>query len=580
MVRESFYYDGTEANPPKAWPEMELGLSFDRDTVQANIEIQQYNFVREANNLIRAFRTANGPYEGISFRWETEDPSASNNPVVFEGYIDLAVGFETVSPVECRAFIRPINNVNHIEEKIDGMTFGLLHEKGKITTGDYIDIKIIVRKEFLGPEVVMLSVTILLMTREIRLIIKRLTDYAKQAAALIAGGFPGTGAIAAGILLGLEIFAEGLYDAFIIKQYAALLQVGFDYFLPPVITQKSLTFKTALEKIFDEAGYDFRSPLPLHRVPLIPSKPKNSTPLAGTEGIPNQNDFAYRCVELVGYIKRKFNAKLRVTNTTPRPLVELLSLNDPTWQTGNTYDGVDLLHESVVDNATELQTTALVSYTTDLSNFHSSDKWIGNTYEVTVEPITVKDRKLVSMKGYNGVDFPVQLGKRNDEDHDLNFLENLLIEAGKLLDSFAGAFGSAKLSLAQKVRNRAGYVLVSNNYWSVPIVTVWDQGANQIPADYLDIISARALYENYISYNSFVSNNWGGQRMIVTNQRIPFTMKDWLAVAQNKWFKTYDGVDAEFTEVKWRPGEDTATVSYRRRERFTTNLKETKREQT
>jgi hypothetical protein len=94
-------------------------------------------------------------------------------------------------------------------------------------------------------------------------------------------------------------------------------------------------------------------------------------------------------------------------------------------------------------------------------------------------------------------------------------------------------------------------------------------GVPRIPADFADLIGAKALYNNHLSYNSFIEGKRNpsnpsetAAKHIYEDVRIPFGLDDFITILNNAYFTTESGEIGKFISVNWTIDKDEAVISY------------------
>ena len=106
----NFKIDGQAVNGVREIKETSVSITFDNDSVQANINFDNLSFVNKANEALNTW--ANGPFgtiEGTPFEMDVQD--GNNVAVTLEGYIDHSTRVFK-SPVESEASIVKTNGLN------------------------------------------------------------------------------------------------------------------------------------------------------------------------------------------------------------------------------------------------------------------------------------------------------------------------------------------------------------------------------------------------------------------------------------------------------------------------------------
>lgn len=581
MVRAEFKLAGQVIPPPELWQGVKVLSRFDNDAVEANTEVEAFDFVNEGAWMIQQWiedgKNGSGPgiFEGIPFSITLTD-AVNGDLNIFDGFVNLAEGFEVISPNKCRAKISRLDTLNDINSKLEAITYGLLVAKGPILgigPADYTDVRYVVEKEFNGAEFATLSITVFLLTREIIDITRNTAKDTANVIAMFAGGALGRGQIASAALAIALIAINLAYAVIMIKLLLQLFDELLTYLFPPVQVHKGMTLRKALEKAFGFLEYTFSSSIPeLDLYVYTPSKPEGSPRIE--EGIPNSQDYGYRVIEMIDLVKMLFLAKLRIDQNAKE--VRLLALNDSFWLQQTAFQAPDVLNEGKKYNTQDLASTHLISFATDPQDFWTIQNYRGTSYEVTTEAITQQAPENSALRGLRETRFPIALASRKDG---LTDLEETIAKVAKVMDKVIHLFGGNS-NLEAKITNRVGLMKQGSRYHNIPKLVYLVNGV--VPADYRDKLSAKYLYDTYINYNSFVTGKlggltvqWLGQKQVVTDQKMPFTFANFLLASQNKFFKLHDGRDAEFTKIEWLFDADTATVSYKIRESYTFNLKET-----
>lgn len=591
-----FELAGVECDPPENWRDIKLKMYFQQDSAQADIDIDSFILVNEANQLCLDHRDAGRMTEGVPFRLTFQDPHATTS-IVKTGYLNLMDSWQIISPVMCKAKVVFHGTANHINTRIEGLTFELLRQRGRFPNKtDYAAVPYLVIEEFDGAKFAALEITLLLTGLEIAKLVKELTNELLQMIALITGGFPGTGQVAAVIAALGQLLLNVAYGAILLNAFKDLGFKFIDKIYPATKTAYGLYYRRALTAMFTELGYTFQSPISdLDTHCYLPSKPPDSD--RKNNGIPNPQDPGYGCGDMLDICQKKFNAKLKIDENAKT--VWLLSENDPLWLQGNPYVMPDILREGKEYNTDDAINTLIISYVGDASDYWTQKEYKGRSYERTTSPITTGTADNITVKGLTEIRIPLALGARKA---DLTELEAKLLFVAQQIDGLVNQYGQNILSfgarmnqqgpgantgvsqqilkhflagnLASLVLNRTNMLKVGSDFWEVPKDIYLVNGF--IPADHRDHLSAKACYDNYYSFRSLVANNFAGQKALYKDQVIPFTQENFLQVGGNKYFQLANGKTGEFLGVlEWAFGEDTATASWAEQETWCPNFKET-----
>ena len=88
------------------------------------------------------------------------------------------------------------------------------------------------------------------------------------------------------------------------------------------------------------------------------------------------------------------------------------------------------------------------------------------------------------------------------------------------------------------------------------------------------LFNAKNLYDEYLSYDSFIKNNFRRQRAVYNDVEIPFGIEDFKQLTENSYFY-FNGNLAKIINFTWVTGKDKANISFWVEENYTKNLQET-----
>jgi hypothetical protein len=575
-----FKINGQEVSAPRNWQDIEVLATFDRASVQANISTTEFSFVNDAARVIIDHieggfnNSTNGIFEGLDAEISVSEDAAFGLPVqtVFKGYIDLT-RTEIVAPNEVSVFFEDERGLDKLEFKAEGLTFGLMKDKGWITDNDFVDIPYVYQKpnDLIGQA--LLAIAIYEMVKQVASVVKEVG----KAISDIGGGITGVIVSAAKILLLLTYFGV------LIFQLVILLQELKSYLIPDIRYYKGMQFRKMLEKGLSFMGYTLSSTISqLDTFYLLPTKKREGQeiPLFQStvdDGIPSLTDSGYIFSEFLQNVLTMFNAKIQIDENN---VVNIESLNnDSFWIQQATFELPDVLRESYNYNTEELAATNLTSFAVDYSDAWTLENYTGTNYEVKTEMIAVSSEQRNLLKGLKQNSIPYALGSRKDS---LTKVENAFVVVLGLFDSMInaldviGAFPPS--GLAANFNERLGVLRLSEQFTSVPKALVLEQTSDKllIPTNARDLLSARALWERYLNKQSFVDNDFGGQYQIFKGIRVPFTLADFIKLKENSYFYDTDGARAKVDKISWRIGDDYAVLDYRKEFVYTRNLKERK----
>ena len=576
-----FLLNGVQLNAPIEWEDIEIVAEYENDSIQPSLAIEEFTFPLEARQSINKWiadglSSGVGIFEGMPFQLTL----FNNQPIQenFKAFIDFTNGYRDL-PEDGKVDVGIISDfsLDNFFEQIEGTTFGYLASINKVTFADYIGVDYVVEKKFNLIELLIASVVLYIMIKELVENVTRLIDQLNKntSASLPLPTVPvptvDTNQIIYAVLSTIiQIIYIGIMLAAVINLGKALL----DTLLPPKRQHKAIKLKRALEIICDYFGYGFNTSIPeLENVVYLPSNPNldektlggliaktNGTPV----GIPYVGDYGYRCDEMFNLAKDLFNAKIAIINNT----VEFRSKNDVFWQQQSTWSLPDILLDTKQYNTDEIKPERLLTFVTDLNDEWTIDNYKGTAYEIRTNPKTVIRQKAVLLKGFDEVNFNVALGNRKDE---LNALEKFLSQVAGFVDKTTSVLGGGT-NLKSLVTSKLGVLKVTNNWHSIPKVLYLNDG--KLPINHRDLWNSKILYDEYYIAKSFVKNNFYGQKTVYKGISIPFGFEDYKQLSTNSYF-LFKGKQAKIIKFAWTIGKDRATIDFWVREPYTFNLEET-----
>ena len=574
---------------PRNWPNVKLKATFDNFNTQANITIDAFEFITSAKDAIVKHRKEGltggvGIFEGPCF-----DVTQSNSEgafQLFDGYLDMVEKYEEFdfkgndldNPNEVHCGIKKLNGLNQLDEQIQGITLGFLEEKGVYSDSDYVDVDWIRDGQTNFLELILTQIAVYVFIKEIQQAIKELADQVNTAVAFIATG--AAGSILSIIWFSLSVAIRSVYIAIMVIQVVSLAEQLLNTLISIKRQNKVMNLKTMIGNALDFFGYTLETPIDnMTDFYYMPSKPFGTTttiidklqkePKIINKGIPNPQDYGYAVTEAIEIALRMFNARLAIVGN----VVHLRSLNDPWWFKQASYTMPSVRINSKKYNTSELNANVFLKFSTDSTEKWTIDNFEGTNYEVITTPRTVKDKRKNGIRGLDEIALPVALGTRKGG---LSLVEKSVLAVAGFAESAVNIFGANK-DFTSGIKGRSGLLKMSDYQWNVPKVLYLKQTSKgfRIPDNHRDVLSAKALYENYHSEKSFVSNGFSKQRALFS-ERIPFNFSDFQKLIENSYFTTHNGEIGKFTSLDWSISEGTAQAEWWVQETYTKNLEETK----
>jgi len=575
-AEQRYTIDGVVENAPIEIQDVTIEANYLDDSFQPALSIDSFSFVGAArvriNNWIaNGMNGGVGIFEGTPFKLTV----FNNTPVQegFSSYIDFTNDYKDL--LERGTITTKLiadKGLDNFFSQIEATTFGYLFEIGVVNFSDFTTIDYVVEKKFNLFEILMSSLVLYLMIKELAESVEKTAASISLVAALLT-----TSAIpipAGSILYSITIaLIQITYTAILLLAIISLAKTLFETLLPPKRQHRTIKLKTALQKICSNFGYNLVSPIPeLDNLYYLPSNPNLDEPnvfgfinqVKGVGiGIPTTFDYGYNCAEMFQLALNLFNGKLAIVGND----VHLRSKNDPYWIQQSNWNMPSILIEQLEYNTDEMKAERLLTFETDLNDSWTTDNYPGTAYEIRTRPKTVVNKDAVLIKGIDEVKYNVCLPNRKSS---LSAIENLLKGVGQFIDTLTGIFGGGT-SFAQKVNSKIGILKQSENNHSLPKLLYLSGGT--LATNHRDLFNSKTLYDRYHNEKSFVLNNWYGQKKVYRNVRIPFGFTDYQQLKTNPYF-IFKGKQSKITKFVWTIGQDFAVVDFYIREPYTKNLEE------
>lgn len=574
---------GASVNPIENWQSVSINASFlsEREDIdaQASIETSEVNLVNEAAKQVRDYiagglnGSTNGIFESPTFIMNFIDGLNSIN--VYDGYLDLAGTYEEINPTRVKTKLTGRELAPSFLEQASGVTYGYLESINAIGQNDYVDITYVRQQPFNFVEFALVALANYAMLQQLADAIRVVSTQAANIVGHISGGI--SGGVAGAIVTAALIIINLAYAALMIIYLTSLMQDLITFLVALKKTHRGIKLGTLLSVGASYLGYSFQSSLSiLDELFYWPSKTKDgilSNFTNNDSGIPRNVDVGYTIGEAFQLAMDLFRAKLRVTQGPNGLEIHLEPLiNDSYWVQNSTYVLPSVLDERKVYNTDELIANKIISFATDETDQWTTLDYTGTAYEIVTRPISFTNQRQVGIKGLQETRFGVALAARKNGLTD--FEEAVRILAG-VVDSVVNFFGGNS-TLAQSITDKIGMPKLSTEYNGVAKLIRLD-ASGKLPLNHRSLWGAKFLYDNYHLHDSFVIND-RNQYRLVKQLVTGFGLSDFNALVDNNYFEDQAGNRCWAESIKWTLGGDKAELTYRVREKYTTNLQEVYRE--
>ncbi len=580
MVQTRHYIDGNDLGEPLEWKDLTITKDWLNSSENVNINISDLSFVLQANTYLRnrmlnGLNGGVGIFEGVPYKINVGEEF---NPVYsFNGYLDLTDSAVVNGTEEISLSLKKYEGADWLNDVADSFSFAYLYDQGIITKSDFVSVPYVINYIPDAMQLSMLSMSAYMMSKElienVQKLAETIADVTDSSTPVVGVGV-GLGAVAVTawdignyILLVIKSVARIAYIIAITIAIKELIDSLFEQILPEKRYHLGMTFRTMLEKACEYKELTFESSISELDWVHIPRKDKKG----GHEdevGFPSNEGTMYTFGDAIREVKKIFNAEHVVSNGVLR--IERIDKfeTESNYVIPSFFENQTRLFDSYGFNTEEMAANYNILFSLDIQDQNTLDDSTGRVFQAITSPITVTDEKLVNIKGLSQVVVPFSLGKTKTS---LTAVEELAKDLGSVVDNLTGIFGGGT-NYATKVKNRVGSLLMSSHFLTTGKVVAM-QG-DKLATNQRDFISASLLWEKYHFVNSFADiNGIHNQFWIFKDLQVPMTLKEFSLLIDNNKIKDSDGNDCFIDKMDYKPYENTATLDYRVRKKYTNNLK-------
>lgn len=614
MLNVRYFLNNVEIKSPVNHKDLTLELNFDQDSHTASLSTTKWRFANaEAQSIINyidaGLTGGNGIYEGMPFNIVLSDGTYVKT---FENYLDL-INDAVLSCNDVEVNSKAKQQIEWLNDVADSFTFEFLHERTPFLPSSlFVPCPYVINSIPNTRDIFIASISIFVIINELS---RSNLDTAKVIAD-IAGVFTApAGAIKAVLLV--------LYLILLLISLVRLIKDLIDLLIQPVKYHAGMYVRDLLTSACNYLGLNFNSTIfqgEFANLYLLPEKFQNPEDTNDDRllGFLSPNNTVQK-----GYYNGTFGDLLRALKTIFNAKVVLidgtLHLERLDWSNSNaSYTIPDIRADKYGTNADEINSNYLIQFTYDVNDKNTIQDYTGNAYQVTTQPITLTDRKLLLLQGLNQQQIPFALGRRKNKLTGVEkvvdaFLEistgllnaliigvngiinviNEVVKAIKIINKILKFFGFKKqfdvpnikplepVDFGSIINDRIGMLLLENDNVLVPKLFILNKGNisrnNKIPTDNNTTVSAKNLWEKFHFINSFVPSNSkpnGNQYITKEIDKVPFCLEDFKKVLDNNKVFDVAGNEAKIDSLEWNPWNRVAKIKYRVNKLFTKNLKE------
>lgn len=614
MIQVKYYLNGVEINSPANHKELAISILFDKDSPSAIVDINNFRFVNEdaevVNNHINLGKTIGpGILEGMPFNIVASDGAST---IKFERYIDFNDASNSYSRNDLTVSTKQRKEIDWFNDTADSFTFEYLAQQlNFINSSNYISIPYVINTVPNYREVIVCILGSVFISVQLG-----------EAVEIIKGKIAGAANPFSSIGNALELALYIIYVITLLITLVKLIKDLIDLIIQPVKYHKGMYVKDILKKGCEYMALGFSSSIlnsaPFDKMVLLPEKlenPKDAIDeriLGFLEPKATQTGYLNGTFgDILRILKEMFNAKVVIQNN-------ILYFERVDYNIGSsTWVVPDIRQDFYTYNVEDFKANYLIKFAIDINDKNTTQEYLGTILQATLEPKSVVNSDLKLLKELKRIDIPFALGKRketltipekiidvfltgisvvlnalivvaNAVIKLVNALGKIINVLNKVLDFF-GFKGKLKApdiqpipktDFGEVINDRIGMLMLENDVISVPKLILVNKGSmdrnNKIIADHKTYLSAKYLWDNFWSIDSFVpttANAKGNQYIIKRIENVPFCFEDFEKVKNNSTIFDSMGRTCKIDKIDWNIWSQTASIEYRHNELYTSNLK-------
>ena len=565
MKNITHYIDGQLVDGIRNWMDFEITIDFELESVSDSG--QQLEFVGEANEVIRAIIDSGvtggvGIFEGIPYRVVISEDGVY---YAYDGFIDLSSDLVFLGNDGISAMVNRKQGETWLNDVSDGFGISSMIINNEIVDSDYTEIRYVINYKPDVFQIATLSLSIFILSNElVRMVKDVIKDRTEHIADLIPlGGFGIVFNVGRGAWHIAMAIVEVIYIIAVLVGMVFMVKSLLEQLLPKSGVYRGFTIRNMFQLCCNHLNLTLKSDLldSVGDLVYLPPKSDEENGVVGTDTL--LDSFG----EVIRTFKSMFNADFRIEDGVFR--FERRDFFD--YEGGfimpDIFSNQEELKDNFSFNTDEFISNYNINFRIDSSDENTFEHTDGLSFQSSLSALTVKDKKLSTIKGLSTTSLPFSLGMAKSG---INIIEEMGKRLGSTIDAITGIFGSGT-NFVSDINERDGALLLSNDYFYIPkVVFVRDRGIYQD-------ISAKWLWDNYHFINSFSPdyakpNQW----KIHEETRIPINVSNIVALLKNNSGVMPDGTEMTVSKLIWKPYEDVAVVTYRERFMYTNNLKEKK----
>ena len=626
-------------NPPLNWPGLQLEALFNSQHPSASIRSTNLEWLAEEAKELYAYRKRGLTGQGAGIFEMPGLRINGCNEILLDGGIDLTNESTLWECDKVTAPLRESAKLDYLMDNAEGFSFATLKglptgTPGRILDTDYKFIPYCLSEIPDRTQIMMLSISLFIMTKELITLVKDITQMIQEFIGRITAGALTLGlTLIMVVVFLLEIIAYFVYFVLLLVAIIKMLKQLFDNIFQKKKWKLGMTVRDCFKRGAEYLGLQFSSTFltdptsKYYNTTIMPSKrvmpDYTNNLLTGIfdrpedENVLNGKVYGYPDGNFAQFIRdmmQVFNAEPVVKNGVLYFERRNFWNNQVPYQIpitsepGFTWN----LPDPHGTNAHEVVAYYALFYQLDETDRNTLNRYRGTSVAVNIVPNIIYNQKNVVLKGSKIETFAYAYARRKETFTPVeDFLNDVVQQVfgfasgttGQILSTLANQIssalsvvsgsnpGSLTIDLSQApniINDRIGWLNLSQDSTGVPKIFVGAEVSPfKLPTFGKDwevhpfnesLANGSPGYMNAVTLlNEFHGENLatrGNQWLIYKNRKIKFCCEDWQKVKGNNILKTVDGKNGKFEKILWTLEAGEANVDFRIRENYTNNLKE------
>lgn len=472
--------------------------------------------------------------------------------LIFDYYIDL-----TENPIfrddEVEVKIKKSKGKDNFFDLADALTFELLKQRGVVF--HTFSVPYVIIKENQTEIGVMLALAIFSMTQATIQAVKDLANIGAEFTAALA--LSPAHAISAGI----KLIAQIIYTTALVVALIQLLNDFKELLFPNIRYYLACKVKDLIQVGCQNLGFTLSStlldslsgltvlPVPLQKTNKSIFKFKqNDLNQSFTKGYPTAQDTTPTLGSLIRAVELTLNCKTKVNNGLVQIESKQFFSQNSQLNLNPALNLQDSRRNEYTLNTTDAWIRYYVHYLTDFTDLNTLDNFEPNDAEYGAKNVIQTTPELNLLKGLRDIQIPFALGTNKTE---YNFIEKLALKLFETIDSITSG------NLSSLITERLNVLQISQQYFGTSKLLYTSTNGKQ-PSNYLDIIKANSLFQNYHAYEKIELRGFKD----FANAPIEMNFEEFNQIL-NSNYANIDGDACEILSIEHIPRQSISNIDYR-----------------